>query len=140
MRGIATPVPEEKHSPPGWAGNVQAATLGVGIVRPTTPLVAVRDITPDQEAVEVQAQKWAEETLATFGITPEDTAADIAAGREEAAITALLEKEFSWVCGALDMDAVDLPAEWTRHHPGITATKVAELIKAGEIDPRTATC
>ena len=97
-------------------------------------------LTPDQEAVEVQAQEWAEETLATFGITPEGTAADIAAGREEAAITALLEKEFSWVCGALDMDAVDLAAEWTRHHPGITATKVAELIKAGEIDPRTATC
>ena len=95
---------------------------------------------PDQEAAEVQAQEWAEETLAGFGITPEDTAADIAAGREEAAITALLEKEFSWVCAALRLDAYDLAAEWTSRHAGITADKVAELIKAGEIDPRTATC
>ena len=97
-------------------------------------------LTSDQEAAEVQAQEWAEETLETFGITPEDTAADIAAGREEAAITALLEKEFSWVCAALRLDAYDLAAEWTSRHAGITADKVAELIGAGEIDPRTATC
>ncbi len=94
---------------------------------------------PDQEAAEVQAQEWAEETLAGFGITPEDTEADLAAGREEAAITALLEKEFSWVCAALRLDAYDLAAEWTQYHPGITAEEVAELIKAGESDPRTAT-
>ena len=97
-------------------------------------------LTSDQEAAEVQAQEWAEETLETFGITPEDTEADIAAGREEAAITALLEKEFSWVCAALRLDAYDLAEEWTSRHAGITADKVAELIKAGEIDPRTATC
>lgn len=95
-------------------------------------------ITSDQEAAEVQAQAWAEETLAAFGIDPEDTAADLAAGREEAAITALLEKEFSWVCAALRLDAYDLAAEWTQYHPGITAAKVAALIEAGEIDPRTA--
>lgn len=97
-------------------------------------------LTPDQEAAEVQAQEWATETLAAFGISAADTAVDIAAGREEAAIVDLLENEHPWVCGALDMDAVDLAAEWTRHHPGITADKVAELIKTGEIDPRTATC
>ena len=96
-------------------------------------------LTPEQAAEEALAQAWAEKTLETFGITPEDTAADIAAGREEAAIVDLLEDEHPWVCGALDMDAVDLAAEWTRHHPGITAAKVAALIEAGDYDPRTAT-
>ena len=94
----------------------------------------------EEAAAEVQAQTWAAETLAAFGITPEDTAVDIAAGREEAAITALLEDEHPWVCDELDIAAVDLAAEWTRRHPGITAAEVAALIEAGEIDPRTALC
>ena len=95
-------------------------------------------IPPDQEAAEVQAQEWAEKTLAAFDITPEDTEADLAAGREEAAIVDLLENEHPWVCDALRLDAYDLAAEWTQYHPGITAKEVAELIGAGEIDPRTA--
>ena len=96
-------------------------------------------LTPEQAAAETSAQVWAAETLAVFGISAADTAVDIAAGREEVAIADLLEKEFSWVCDALDMDAVDLAAEWTRHHPGITAEEVAALIEAGDYDPRTAT-
>ena len=95
--------------------------------------------TPEQAAAEAQAQKWAAETLAAFGISAADIAVDLAAGREEAAIVDLLENEHPWVCGALDMDAVDLAAEWTRRHPGITAAKVAALIEAGAFDPRTAT-
>ena len=94
----------------------------------------------EEAAAEVQAQTWATETLAAFGISAADTAVDIAAGREEAAIVDLLENEHPWVCAALRLDAYDLAAEWTSRHPGITADKVAALIKAGEIDPRTATC
>ena len=96
--------------------------------------------TPEQAAAEAQAQKWAAETLAAFGISAADIAVDLAAGREEAAIVDLLENEHPWVCAALRLDAYDLAAEWTSRHAGITADKVAELIKAGEIDPRTATC
>lgn len=95
--------------------------------------------TADQEAAENSAQKWAEETLETFGITPEDTAADLAAGREEAAITALLDNKHLRTCIALGATPTDLAAEWTRYHPGITAKEVDAIIEAGEIDPRTAT-
>ena len=96
-------------------------------------------LTPDQVAAETSAQVWADKTLETFGITPEDTEADIAAGREEAAIVDLLENEHPWVCAALDMDPVDIAIEWLSWFPGITTSEVAALLEAGEIDPRTAT-
>ena len=97
-------------------------------------------LTSDQEAAEeALTQAWAEETLAAFGIDPEDTAADLAAGREEAAIVDLLENEHPWVCAALRLDAYDLAIEWVHRHPGITTSEVAALIEAGEYDPHTAT-
>jgi len=63
----------------------------------------------------------------------------MAAGREEAAITALLDNKHLRTCIALGATPTDLAAEWTRYHPGITAKEVDAIIEAGEIDPRTAT-
>ena len=82
------------------------------------------------------------ENVFELGYRPAFTADQEAAensGREEAAITALLDNKHLRTCIALGATPTDLAAEWTRYHPGITAKEVDAIIEAGEIDPRTAT-
>ena len=97
------------------------------------------DNTPTPEQAADAAQAWAAKTLEAFRVTPEELDEAAAAAETEAAIADLLDEEYPWVCVALDLDAYDLAIEWLHHHPGITPAEVAELIEAGQIDPRTTT-